>query len=175
MSLKSVQRFRDKDMRKIKKPTVCRVICFHATCCRSREPIGLTVGCPASTSHFDRDGTSRDRDACPPHAAQPLLPGADPGAAQLLGRLWLPYPAALRHGGRRRHLPSGHDAACAGAETLERGLCAAFPPAEGRPLWRKPQPAAALLPVPSDPEAEPAQPAGALSRLAEGDRHRSAA
>ena len=39
------------------------------------------------------------------------------------------------------------------AEALERGLCAAFAPAEGRPLRREPQPAAALLPVPGDPEA----------------------
>jgi hypothetical protein len=35
--------------------------------------------------------------------------------------------------------------------------------AQGRPLWRKPEPAPALLPVSGDPEAEPARPAGALS------------
>jgi glycyl-tRNA synthetase alpha chain len=43
----------------------------------------------------------------------------------------------------------------------------------GRPLRREPEPAAALLPVPGDPEAEPVQPAGALSRLARRHRHRS--
>ena len=41
-----------------------------------------------------------------------------------------------------------------------------------RPLRREPEPAAALLPVPGDPEAEPAEPAGALPGLAGGDRHR---
>jgi tetrameric-type glycyl-tRNA synthetase alpha subunit len=34
-----------------------------------------------------------------------------------------------------------------------RGLCAALAPAQGRPLRRKPEPAAALLPVPGDDEA----------------------
>ena len=53
----------------------------------------------------------------------------------------------------RRHLPPGDHAARARAEAVERGLCAAVAPAEGRPLWREPQPAAALLPVPGDPEA----------------------
>ena len=40
-----------------------------------------------------------------------------------------------------------------GPKPLERRLCAALAPAQGRPLRRKPQPAAALLPVPGDPEA----------------------
>ncbi len=47
---------------------------------------------------------------------------------------------------------------------VERGLCPALAPPEGRPLRREPEPAAALLPVPGHPEAEPAEPAGALSR-----------
>ena len=51
-----------------------------------------------------------------------------------------------------------------GPEALERRLCAALAPAEGRPLRREPQPAAALLPVPGDPEAVAGQPAGPLSR-----------
>jgi glycyl-tRNA synthetase alpha subunit len=38
---------------------------------------------------------------------------------------------------------------------VERRLCAAVAPAQGRPLRRKPEPAAALLPVPGDPEALP--------------------
>ena len=91
-----------------------------------------------------------------------LVPGPDPGAAALLGGLRLRHPAALRHGGRRRHLPSGDHAARARAEAVERRLCAALAPAEGRPLRREPEPAAALLPVPGDPEAEPARPAGPL-------------
>ena len=53
-----------------------------------------------------------------------------------------------------------------GPQALEGRLCAALAPAEGRPLRREPQPAAALLPVPGDPEAVAAGPAGALSRLA---------
>ena len=40
-----------------------------------------------------------------------------------------------------------------GPEAVERGLRAAVAAAQGRPLWRKPEPAAALLPVPGDPEA----------------------
>ena len=40
-----------------------------------------------------------------------------------------------------------------GPEALERRLRAAVAPPDGRPLWREPQPAAALLPVPGDPEA----------------------
>ena len=40
-----------------------------------------------------------------------------------------------------------------GPEALEGRLCAALAPPQGRPLRRKPQPAAALLPVPGDPEA----------------------
>jgi glycyl-tRNA synthetase alpha chain len=51
-------------------------------------------------------------------------------------------------------------------EAVERRLCAALAPPQGRPLRRKPEPPAALLPVPGDPEAQPVQPAGALSRLA---------
>ena len=43
-----------------------------------------------------------------------------------------------------------------------------------RPLRREPQPAAALLPVPGDPQAEPARPAGALPQEPRADRHRSA-
>ena len=63
----------------------------------------------------------------------------------------------------RRHLPSGDHAARARAEALERRLRAAVAPAEGRPLRREPEPAAALLPVPGDPEAVAAGPAGPLS------------
>ena len=59
-----------------------------------------------------------------------------------------------------------------GPKPLERGLCAAVAPAQGRPLRRESQPAAALLPVSGDPEAVAAGPAGALSEIARRDRHR---
>jgi glycyl-tRNA synthetase alpha chain len=45
---------------------------------------------------------------------------------------------------------------------MECGLCAAVAAAKGRPLWREPEPAAALLPVPGDHEAVAAEPAGAV-------------
>ena len=62
-----------------------------------------------------------------------------------------------------------------GPEAVEGGLCPALAPSQGRPLRREPQPAAALLPVPGDPEAVAGEPAGALSRLARRDRRRHGA
>ena len=110
-----------------------------------------------------RAGPAHGRRSPRPHAPGTLVPGPDPGAAALLGGPGLRHPAALRHGGRRRHLPSGDHAARARAEAVERRLRAALAPAEGRPLWREPEPAAALLPVPGDPEAVAARHPGALS------------
>ena len=52
------------------------------------------------------------------------------------------------------------------AEALARRLCPAVAPPQGRPLWREPEPAAALLPVPGDPEAVARRRAGPLSRQA---------
>ena len=49
-----------------------------------------------------------------------------------------------------------------GPRALERRLRAALAPAEGRPLRREPEPAAALLPVPGDPEADAARHPGPL-------------
>ncbi len=50
------------------------------------------------------------------------------------------------------------------AQAVEGGLCAALAPADGRALWREPQPAAALLSVPGDPEARaPGQPGRSIS------------
>src|SRR5690606_10737333 len=54
-----------------------------------------------------------------------LLPGSDPDAAALLGPARLRAAAALRHGGRRRHLSLGDHAARARQQALERGLCPA--------------------------------------------------
>ena len=59
-----------------------------------------------------------------------------------------------------------------GPEALVRRLCAALAPADGRPLRREPDAAAALLPVPGDPEAVADRHPRALSGLAGGDRHR---
>ncbi len=61
-----------------------------------------------------------------------------------------------------------------GPRAVERRLCAAVAPAEGRPLRREPEPAAALLPVPGDPEAVAGRQPGALPRQPRGARHRSA-
>ena len=51
-----------------------------------------------------------------------------------------------------------------GPGRLEGRLCPAVPPTDRRPLWREPQPAGALLPVPGGAEAEPRRPPGSLSR-----------
>src|SRR3546814_7945815 len=92
--------------------------------------------------------------------------------AGLLGAPGLRHPAALRHGGRGRHLPSRHHPARAGAGDLEGGLRAALAAADRRALRREPEPAAALLPVPGDPEALAAEPPGALPRFAARPRDR---
>ena len=85
---------------------------------------------------------------CDDFRASPRLSGPDPAPARLLGRAGLRDPAALRHGGRRRHLPPRHHAAGAGAEALGRRLRPALAPPDRRALRREPQPPAALLPVP---------------------------
>ena len=105
-------------------------------------------------------------------AADRVVPGPDPGAAAVLGRAGLRDPAALRHGGGRRHLPPGHHLARARPQALERGLRAALAPAQGRPLRREPQPAAALLPVPGDHEAVAGGLPGPLPGEPGAHRHR---
>src|SRR5947207_5453901 len=108
------------------------------------------------------------------YAPGTLVPGTDPDAAALLGGLRLRDPAALRHGSRRRHLSPRHHIARARSETLERGLCATLAAAKGWPLRREPQSAAALLPIPGDPQAIAAGYSGALSEIARRHRHRFA-
>ena len=81
-------------------------------------------------------------------------------------------PYDMRMGAGTFH--TADHAARARARAVERRLRPALPPPDRRPLRREPQPAAALLPVSGDPEAEPARPAGALSRQPRRDRHRSA-
>ena len=107
-----------------------------------------------------------------PAFRRPLVPGPDPQASALLGRPGLRHFAALRHGDGRRHLSPRHHLALARAEALACGLRAAVAAAEGRPLWREPEPAPALLPVPGDPEAVAAGHPGPLSRLAPRHRRR---
>jgi glycyl-tRNA synthetase alpha chain len=67
----------------------------------------------------------------------------------------------------------GDHAARARAQAVERRLCAALAPAQGRPLRREPQPAAALLPVPGDPEAVAADLQELYLKSLGRDRHRS--
>ena len=89
-------------------------------------------------------------------AAQPTdahLPATDPAAAGVLGPSGLRVAAALRHGSGRRYVAHRDVPACARTRALARRVRAAVAPAEGRPLWRKPEPAAALLPVPGGAEA----------------------
>src|SRR3954452_22736944 len=94
-----------------------------------------------------------DARSAPQSRPETLLPGADPDAAALLGEPGLHDPAALRHADGRRHVSYRYNAAGVGSEILERRLRPAVAPPQGRPLRREPQPAAALLPVPGDPEA----------------------
>src|SRR5258708_31626096 len=101
-----------------------------------------------------------------------MLPGIDPDFAGLLGARGLLDPAALRHGDGCGPLAHRDDPACLGAKAMAGGLCPAVAAAIGRPLWRKPNADAALLPVPGDPEAVAARYPRALSGLAGGDRHR---
>src|SRR5690606_22159979 len=113
-------------------------------------------------------------DVVPPRSpgSEELVPGSDPDAAEFLGGAGLRDPAALRHADGGRYLPHGDDAARTGAEAVEGRLCAAEPPADRWPLWRKSQPAAALLPVPGDPEALAGQHPGPLPAVAGRDRAR---
>src|SRR5205823_6102982 len=102
-----------------------------------------------------------------------LVSGADPDAAAPLGGPWVRGAAALRHGDGGGHLSSRDNAARTRAQALECCLRATLAAAEGRPLRREPEPAAALLPVPGDPQTLAARPAGALSQVALCNRHRS--
>src|ERR1700682_3118498 len=74
------------------------------------------------------------------HAPGTLVPGFYSRPAAVLGRSRLRDPAALRYGDGSGHVSSGDHVARAGAKAVEGRLCAALAAAEGRPLWRKPQP-----------------------------------
>ncbi len=111
-----------------------------------------------------------------PHAPGTLVPGLHSCSAAVLGRSGLRDPAAVRYGDGSGHFSSRNHAARARAETVEGRLCAAFAPADGRPLRRKSKSAAALLSVPGDHQAIAARPPGAVSQIAGGnwDRLRAA-
>src|SRR6185436_17680560 len=76
------------------------------------------------------------------------LPAAHPPPERVLGSPRLRATAALRHGNGRGDLPHRDVFARDRPRALERSLRAAFPPSQGRSLWRQPEPAATLLPVP---------------------------
>src|SRR5450755_3766720 len=84
------------------------------------------------------------------HAPGTLVPGFYSRPAAVLGRSRLRDPAALRYGDGGGHVSSGNDLARAGAKAVEGRLCAALAPAQGWPLRRKPQSAAALLSIPGN-------------------------
>src|SRR5690606_20450976 len=65
-----------------------------------------------------------------------LLPTNHPATPGVLGPPGLRAAPAVRHGGRRRHLPHGHLPARDRARTVARRLRPALAPTEGRPLWR---------------------------------------
>ena len=83
-------------------------------------------------------------------------------------------PYDVRDG--RRHLPPGHHAARARPPSPGAPpMCSPRRRPTRRPLRREPQPAAALLPVPGDHEAEPGGRAGAAAGQLPRDRPRPAA
>src|SRR5699024_3428164 len=88
------------------------------------------------------------------------LPWLDTGIAAQLGRAALRGGAASGHGSGRGnlsplHFPEGH-----WPGELEQRLCATFTPPHRRPLWREPQPTAALLSVPGRAQAVARQHSG---------------
>src|SRR5262245_61383717 len=87
-----------------------------------------------------------------------------PDASRLLERAGLCHPPALRCGDGGGDIPPGDDAARARAQSVEGGLCPALAPPDRRTLWRESEPAAALLPVSGDIEAEPPGPAATVPR-----------
>src|SRR4051794_26041255 len=99
--------------------------------------------------------------------------GPDPHAAEFLGEAGLPHSAALRRGDGRWYFSPCHDLAFAWPAAVARGLCATVASAEGWALRRESEPAAALLPVPGDPEAGPFECSGDVSRKRARHRPRS--
>ena len=102
------------------------------------------------------------------------LSGAAAGARGLLVAEGMRAAAALRHGGGRRHLPPRHLPARHRPGSVGGCASSSLPETFGRTLWREPQPAAALLPVPGGDEAFAARHPGRLSGLPRPPRYRPA-
>src|SRR5205807_54015 len=142
---------------------------------RRREPAldpAMLRRIGSAASSVPRNESHDVRRTARSYEPEKLVSGLDPDAAALLGGPRLRGAATLRHGDGRGHVSSRHYVARARAEALERGLRAAIAAAEGWPLWREPEPAAALLPVPGDPQAVAAGPAGSVPEVALRDRPR---
>src|SRR5204863_10013213 len=94
----------------------------------------------------------------------------DPASQRILGPSGLRAAAALRHGNGRGHLSHRDLPAGDRSGALERRVRAAFAAPEGRALWREPESAAALLPVPGGAEAFARRHPGPLSPVADRAR-----
>ena len=99
----------------------------------------------------------------PGHAAVPRcfrtssgdIPGHSAGAAPFLGRARMCHPAALRHGGGRRDVPSRNGTPFARAAAWSAAYVqASRRPTDGR-YGGESEPPPALLPVPGDSQAVP--------------------
>src|SRR5690606_10422129 len=108
---------------------------------------------------IDRDSPRRR----PLHAH---IPTTDFIAPTVLGSPGMHPAPALRHGGRRRHFAHGDIPACDRPRALASRLRPAIAPPQGRPLWREPQPPAALLPVPGGAQARAPRDPRPVYRLA---------
>ncbi len=74
--------------------------------------------------------------------------GPDPDLTGLLGSSGLHHCSTFGHGSWRRHLTPDDQPARVRARANGDRLCAAIPSSDRWPLWRKPEPFAALLSVP---------------------------
>ena len=135
-------------------------------CRRHAAPSAYRSSCQSGVGKASRESPARSHADFPTNHSE---------AAVLLGCAGLRADATLRHGGRRRHVAYRHLSARHRPGALEGGLCAAQPAPQGRPVWRKPESAAALLPVPGGDEAGARQYPGSVSGLAEGAGPGSAA
>src|SRR5690348_5530752 len=101
------------------------------------------------------------------------FPGRDPDPEPLLGGPGLRAVAAAGSGSRRGYLSPGNVPARARSRPVGGGLRAAMPASDRRALWRKSEPPAAVLPVPSGAEAQSRRRGGTLLRFAARARQRS--
>src|SRR5258706_13398289 len=99
-------------------------------------------------------------------AREAHLPATGPDAAGLLGPTRLRHSPAVRHGGGRGNIAHGDLSALPRPRAVARRVRATVAPAEGRPLWREPEPPAALLPVPGRAQALAPRDPRSLPRIA---------